>query len=264
MARWLERYQQGFYQEVYDELVALQESVFDESIYQEAKLVAQMMMKQVRQNLEMLIPRLKVLGYQFVDGYWDRELARQYAPEELVRENEKYRILNIASSNTLSQLSVAEKFLGTFPLSVRSWYEEVGSVNFVGTFPASETRPALSDILDPLLIFPVEDLSDQFSGFSSEELDEMKDEEGRLTVDISVDSALKYGYSGSGGYCIKIPCKAFDTRFELENETLMFVDYLRICFQWGGFFGLASAKEKALPSLTSEELTFLTQGLLQF
>lgn len=181
-----------------------------------------------------------------------------------IRDGIKYRILNISSSNTFSQLSVAEKFLGTFPLSVRCWYEEVGSVNFVGTFPASETRPALSDILDPLLIFPVEDLSDQFSGFSSEELDEMKDEEGRLTVDLSVDSALKYGYSGSGGYCIKIPCKAFDTPFELENETLMFVDYLRICFQWGGFFGLASAKEKALPSLTSEELTFLTQGLLQF
>src|SRR5258708_1583208 len=212
----------------------------------------------------MLIPRLQVLRYQFVDGYWDRELARQYTPEELARENEKYRILNIPSSNTLSQLSAAENFLGTFPLSIRSWYEEVGSVNFVGTFPASETRHALSDALDPLLIFPVEDFIDQFSGFSSEELDEMKDEEGRLAVDISVDSALKYGYSGSGGYCIKLPCKAFDTPFELENETLMFVDYLRICFQWGGFFGLVSAREKGLPSLTPEELAFLTRGLLQF
>lgn len=92
MPNWFDRYQQGFYQEVYNELVALGEAVFDEPIYQEASLVAHAMMKRVRQNLEMLIPRLKVLGYQFVDGYWDRELAHQYAPEELVRENEKYRI----------------------------------------------------------------------------------------------------------------------------------------------------------------------------
>ena len=256
MSNWFERYQQGFHQEVYNELVALGENIFDETIYPEASLVAHTMMKRVRQNLDILIPRLQILRYQFVDGYWDDELARQYTSEMRAKENEKYRILNVPSSTILSQISTTEAFLGTFPLSVKSWYEEVGSVNLIGTFPASEMRPALSSVLDPLLIFPLEDCSDQFAGFSSEELDEMKDEEGRLTVDISVDSALKYGYSGSGGYSIKIPCRAFDTSFELENEVLLFVDYLRICFQWGGFFGLASAREKALPSLTVEDLAF--------
>ncbi len=264
MANWLKRYQQGSYQEVYDELVALQESVFDKTIYPEANLVAQMMMKRVRYNLEVLISRLKVLGYQFIDGYWDHASARYYTSEELVKLNEKYRVFNVPSSNVLSQLSDVERLLGTLPLSLRSWYEEVGSVNLIGTFPASKNHPALSSILDPLLIWPVEDLSSQFLDLSSEELEEMKDEEGRFIVDIAVDGPLKYGYSGSGGYTVRIPCKSFDTLIELEDEELLFVNYLRTCFQWGGFFGLVSAKKRSLPSLSSEELTFLTQGLLQF
>lgn len=264
MANLFEWYQQGFHQEVYDELVALQESVFTEPIYQEAKLVAQSMMKHVRHNLEILIPRLQIMGYLFVDGFWDHELARQYTPEKLARENEKYCVLKLPPSNILSQLTATQQLLGTFPLSIRSWYEEVGSVNLIGTFPASQSHGALTDVLDPLLIFPIEDLSDQFSSFSPEDLDEMRDEENKLAVDLSIDRALKYGYSGSGGYSIRLPCKAFDTAIELEDETLMFVDYLRKCLQWGGFWGLASARARELPSLTSEELTFLTQGLLQF
>lgn len=70
MPSYFERYQQGFCQEVYDELVAMQEAVFEEAVHQEAKLVAQEMMKRIRANIEMLIPRLKSLGYQFVDGDW--------------------------------------------------------------------------------------------------------------------------------------------------------------------------------------------------
>jgi O-acetyl-ADP-ribose deacetylase (regulator of RNase III) len=62
MPDWFERYQQGACQEVYDELIALGEAVYDEPIYREANLVAHAMMKRVHQNLAMLISRLHMLN----------------------------------------------------------------------------------------------------------------------------------------------------------------------------------------------------------
>jgi len=40
----------------------------------------------------------------------------------------------------------------------------------------------------------------------------------------------------------QVPCRAFDALLLLEEHQTTFVNYLRVCLQWGGFPGLASEK----------------------
>ncbi len=220
MSGWFERYQQGFHQEVYDELLAMQELVFEKPVYQEALLVARAMMSRVRSNIALLIPRLKILNYELVDGDW-----------------------------------------------TSYWeHEEVGSVNLIGTFPKTVARKELSYELDPLLILPMDCLLEQYSFATPKEWEEAHNEDGTFNLDLAVDADLKYNISGSGGYFIQTPCHAFDTTFDLlgyyhHAPSPTFINYLRTCFRWGGFFGLSAQNR---PTLTSDELAFLTKDILEF
>jgi len=64
------QYQAGHYQEVYDDLVTMQEQVFLEYNYEGALLVAREIMQRVKYNIGLLIPRLYDLGYQFGKGFF--------------------------------------------------------------------------------------------------------------------------------------------------------------------------------------------------
>src|SRR6266566_2282930 len=127
MSRLYDRYLEGFYQEVYDELLAKQEQVVEGHNYEDALLVAREIMKRVRYNVGLLIPRLRDLEYQFGKGFFE---------------------------------------------------------------------------------------------------------------DLSPDNYFKYGYGGTGAYSIILPCKAFDAPLLLERHHTTFINYLRLCFRWGGFPGL--------------------------
>jgi hypothetical protein len=263
MSHWFERYQQGFHQEVYNELVAMKEQVLEQPIYQEALLVARTMMSRIRHNIDVLIPRLKTLGYELIDGDWSSYWEQaEYPDPEL---NELLRAYREPPLQTLAFLQEIEQRVGALPLAVRCWYEEVGSVNLIGTFPRTAARKELSDELDPLLILPVDCLLEQYPFATPEEWEEARNEDGTFDLDLAVDADLKYNISGSGGYFIQTPCHAFDTTFDLLGyhhvPSPTFINYLRTCFRWGGFFGL-SAKNR--PTLTLDELAFLTEDLLAF
>jgi len=66
---YLERYVAGEYERVWDELVALGTEVREEPLYSDALAVARETMRRVRKNLEILIPRLVTIGYQFGYGW---------------------------------------------------------------------------------------------------------------------------------------------------------------------------------------------------
>jgi hypothetical protein len=240
------RYQQGLYQEVYDELLAMREQVFEDSTYEEALLVARTMMKRVRHNIELLIPRLHLMGYHFGEGlsesseeaaFWEQEAPTYQAP----------------TLDTPDLVARLEQFAGTLPLTLKCWYEEVGSVNFVGTFPISDERKeriAYGSLLDPLFIY------------SAKMALTIGEDDWNVINDISIapDRFFKYRYSGSGPYSIKTPCKMFDASLEgYEIPDITFVRYLRLCFRWGGFPGLEKTNR-----LSSEQLEFLTKDLLPF
>jgi hypothetical protein len=64
---YLERYTNGEYEQVWDNLLALGAQVREEQVYPEALAVAQETMRRVRQNIELLINRLVQVGFIF--GY---------------------------------------------------------------------------------------------------------------------------------------------------------------------------------------------------
>lgn len=258
MASYYQRYQQGLCQEVYDELLALQEQVFDELIYQDAAAVGRVMISRVRSNIAMLVIRLKIMGYQFVDGFWDKENYGSLSQEEEARLDQRYPIFAESPAESSQLLNALEQRIGMLPIALKCWYQQIGSVNLIGTFPVTNEREELSDILDPLLIYSLNEITEYFSSdVSSEGIDEMP---------LAPDGALKYGYSGSGPYSINLSCKAFDAPIDLyQSSQITFINYLRICFRWGGFFGLeAASKKPAHKRLTPQELHFLTEGLLAF
>src|SRR5579859_4802104 len=108
MANYFERYQQGQQQEVYDELLDLGEQVFEPDIYPDALAVAQIMMRRIRYNLEVvLIPRLKQVGYRFGDGSWDHPDG--LSDQDLFQIQQAWPIFQPPSPDATSQLAQLEQ-----------------------------------------------------------------------------------------------------------------------------------------------------------
>lgn len=264
MASYYERYQEGLHREVYAELLVLGERVFEEPIYQDALDVGRAMMKRVHSNLHLLITRLETVGYLFVDGFWDKENYGPLSPEEEAELDQRYPIFAEPPAETPQLLSELEERIGTLPISLKCWYEQIGSVNLIGGFPATKQHDELSDILDPLFIYSLNELKEYFS--SDSPLEDRESTEKKMELPLAPDYAVKYGYSGSGPYNIEVPCKAFDALIEIyQSSQITFINYLRRCIRWGGFFGLAEAsKRPGKRRLTPDELEFLRKDLLPF
>jgi len=264
MSSYYERYQQGLYHEVYGELLILGERVFEEPIYEDALAVGRAMMRRVRSNLDQLIARLETMGYLFVDGFWDKENYGSLSSEEEAKLDQRYPIFAEPPAETPRLLNELEQRVGTLPITLKCWYEQIGSVNLIGGFPATKHHSELSDILDPLLIYSLGELKEYLS--SDPSLEGTEDSKEKIELPLAPDYALKYGYSGSGPYSMELPCKAFDAPIEVyQSSQITFVNYLRKCIRWGGFFGLAEASSRpGKRRLTPDELDFLRKGLLPF
>ncbi len=133
---FLYRYLIGEHKSVWKELQALGEIV-EQPLRTDALAVARETIRRVKLNLEMIVERLKKLGFEFSE------------PEQ---------VLVPVQSHTLQLLDDFEQRWGTLPFSVRAWYECVHSVNLFASIPVSKD---LIQSLDPSLV----DLS--FSSYSN-------------------------------------------------------------------------------------------------
>jgi len=255
MSGFLERYRQGEYQEVWDELDALGVGVRERLVYSEALAVAHETMQRVRHNIEVVISRLEALGYQF--GYaW----MQQYPPvdETWVAEQPARRIL--PSEETPQRLERFEELVGAIPLSVRAFWSEVGAVNLVGAHPRWEElfqrhmiRGLEPPNLDPLFV----------EGLSEHLLDlyayERSQGEELFPLPLAPDGYHKYNISGSGGYEIALPDASADAPLLNEWHDTTFVNYLRVCLHYGGLPGL-----QRISNLIPDELAYVREGLVPF
>ncbi len=268
---YLERYLAGENEQVWAELQELSAAVREEPLYSDALAVARETMRRARYNIELLIPRLSGLGYQFGYEWWpnsDRDLLNDLdAPPVFARPSPEIR----------KQLATFEAEIGTLPLAVRAWYEYVGCVNFVGMYPTDDpdinegmanwrqitmyrenhahqtsdelvSRPCRHD-LDPLWVNAL----DQVYASRYHPSGDTK----RNVVEIAPDEFFKYGFPGGGTYEVTLPNTAADPPLEGEWHHTTFVNYLRICFAWGGFPGLECKAQRP-----ERELAFLTRDLL--
>lgn len=228
---YLERYHNGEYEQVWNDLQALGASVRQEPHSSEAQAVATETMRRVRRNCERLISRLRTLGYVF--GTFPDGSRRSYKVEPLTPP----------SKTMHADMAELESEAGLLPLSLIAFWQEVGAVDFVGM------HPAWPEGLDPLVVDPPE-------GALSFLFDEEDGEEssGKF-AGLAPDDLHKDNVSGGDPYGVRLPNPSADFLFVDERHGLLFVPYLRLAIlRWGGFPGLdvQSVQFEPLNSLLAE------------
>jgi hypothetical protein len=276
---YLERYMVGEHEPVWAELQALGAAVREEPLYTDALAVVRETMRRARRNIEVVIPRLEAIGYQF--GYaWATSGGSQARQRPEVDWSGPFVPPPSDTSTRLRQLQTT---IGALPLSVVAWFETVGEVDFVGRPPrhwglsgsddSDEGREEVADrsarswplhedpslywsSLDPLRIWPLDaamTMADPPTGCP----DPADPESGKGYVPLSPDPEGKYMISGGGPIGILVPNDTVDAEF---IDLLPFVEYLRVCFRWGGFPGLRDYLGPL--DAIDEDLRNLTRNLL--
>jgi hypothetical protein len=228
MRELLERFRRGECEQVWEELYALGPAVRQGDLYPDAQAVALETMRRVRHNIELLIPRLEELGYEF--GYaWMKQ--ERFRVDETWRAEQPVRYTSPPSAIN-ERLQRFEEQAGLMPLSLRAFYREVGGVNFVGRHPAWEqlfeaqrTHGIVPSNLDPLVVWGFELIDHYYASL---------DEESPFQLPIAADYELKYDISGAGPYWIEMPDAAADALLLGEWHQTTFVNYLRLCLHYGG------------------------------
>jgi hypothetical protein len=268
MATFHGRYIAGEYEQVWNELCLLGPDVRKPPYFDDAIAVARETMRRVRSNCEMLIPRIQGLGWRF--GY---EWAGKWAAKDVAQQPP---LLGEPAAHAF--LSSIEANNGSLPISLRSFYEIVGAINFVGTPFDRPSWPGVEDGLDPLYVAGVE----QAFGHRRFETDGKSPPHTISTgdalvtpwlgeVEIAPDFLHKYFISGVGSLNIQIPATAADVPLmfedgplQVEGRDLTLVRYLRYAMEGGGFLAFmpdwvwASRSEDSRPH---DDLAYLTQGL---
>jgi hypothetical protein len=254
---YLERYLAGERERVWAELRAVGEGVREPPLYTDALAVARATMRRARHNIELLIPQLEAIGYQF--GYaWAVSDGSQAGH----RHNVAWRGPFLPPPpDTSMRLHELQTRVGPLPLSILAWFETIGEVDFVGRPPrhwglagSDESDEAGEDVadysvpprladedptlewcsLDPLCIWPL-DAVIAMAGPPAAEPDPADRDSGKGYLPLTPDPEGKYLISGGGPIGIDVPNAAADAEFV---DLLPFVEYLRVCFRWGGFPGL--------------------------
>ena len=227
---YLERYQNGEYEQVWKELQELGEGIRKEPYQTQAKEVAAETMRRVRRNCERIISRLRASGYVF--GTYPDGTRRSYLGEPLTPP----------SDDLQADRQELESEAGPLPLSLVAFWEEVGAIDLVGM------HPAWPDGLDPLVVDPPEGA-----------LSFLFDEGDGIFVGLAPDDLHKDNTSGGDPYGLELPNPSADFLFMYERHNLLFVPYLRLAIlRWGGFPGLEG---RDIPFAPLEELV---AGLEEF
>jgi hypothetical protein len=266
MPSYLDRYLGGEREAVWAELLALGEVVQDEPTHSDAWAVTRETMIRARHNVALLVERLVSIGYQFA------------FPEAV------WRPPDAASDAMLADF--ASRF-GPLPLSIRAWYEIVGTVDFRGDHPrlsfyhrpdpvrGEEIRypdPLVIEPLDPKWVLekvegPAED-DDPDSWIPPLDYHFRPASAPPYRAYIAPDAIHKANYGGGEPMSIVLPDRGADVILSGTDvwQDVPFVSYLRICFYWGGFPGLGHwfpwSTYRPDPGDALPDLTFLVKDLL--
>jgi hypothetical protein len=164
-------------------------------------------------------------------------------------------VLARPTNRTSQQLAKLEKMAGgSLPLSLRAWYEQVGSVSLLG-YPSTLHLDGDVSAGDPLMIASLDSMLREMK----EEWDDRENSsswwrDGKIWLPLAPDDDAKDGDCGET-YEMVIPNLCADGIFEDGNKRT-FVNYLRNAFAFGGFPGWKRKKQ------TRDIVAKLTEGLL--
>jgi hypothetical protein len=221
---YLNRYLNGNHEQVWRELLALGPAVRDEPHLAQAQAVAAETMQRVRRNCERLVPTLQDVGYLF--GSYPDGTPRQPTIEPVT----------LPSATMQVDMAELEAEAGMLPLSLVAFWQQVGSVDFVGM------HPAWPDGLDPLVV----ELPEAALAMLYEQ------DEGAQGVEwfagLAPDDFHKDNVSGGEPYGVYLPDSAADFVFRNERHKLHFVPYLRFALlERGSFPGLPETDQQMVP-----------------
>lgn len=212
------RYQAGEHICVWRELTALGASVRAPALIDDAWAVAEETMTRVATNIDRIIERLTNRSYQF-DVYPDGTAPLATLPAH-----------GRPDTALLADVVELEQRVGPIPLSLRAFWQVVGTVSLIGR--ALEGWP---DYGDPLFVSPPD-----YALFELRKHGPGEDSGGTFMCGLAPDVLHKDNLSGGPEYAIALPNPSADATFEREWRGIGFVPYLRVAIlDWGGFPGLS-------------------------
>lgn len=218
---WIDRYRAGDRDRVWDELRLAGGRVREPDVIDDARAVCDEMAMRARQNIEVIVERLRSQGFVFHTNDDEQRPVIPHVPP---------------GSQADDLLGWMDRRLGYVPMTVVSWLRHVGDVWLVGTHPDWPSSSAA----DPLVIelegsrHPGELIVEYFDEELSNAEDEAEGAEVRFELPVAPDRLHKANISGGGPYGFVVPDACADGLFIAEVE-LPFVSYLRWVFSRGGF-----------------------------
>ena len=215
------RYRAGEHEAVWNLLRSYESTGGD--LRDEAAEVARETMQRVARAADLLADRLGAHGWEPL--YFSLRTAPEAKDQEIFRK--------------------IEEITGApLPLSLRAFWEVVGGINFVWNYDSDEDCPDFGlelplDELDPLCVDPPEAATGQFDEWEDQRAGVDPELWDPIELSLAPDSLHKANISGGPPYGIELPFLGVDPIFANEDHRLPFVDYLRMCFRWAGFPGLA-------------------------
>src|SRR5262249_26835526 len=194
---------------VWVELQSLGPAVREEPIYAAARKVATETMRRVRRDCELLVSRLRDLGYVF--GTYPDGSTGYYTQGPLVRPSE----------TTRGALAKLEDRVGPIPISLYAFWQEVGSVDLVGM------RFSWPEGLDPLVVYEPEVAISDLDDWEIDVEEGMVLDSWRFKAGLAPDELHKDKVSGGASYRVALPDKSADILWFDDRQQRPFVPYPR-------------------------------------
>lgn len=229
--------------------------------------------KQVPSSLDLPIPDVfwQLMQKQFEEVQKRSESALSELKSNLGQQAQqddpqvKTEVYSPPNQERSAALMRIEERFGPMPITLRAWFDVVGEVDLVGDHPKLAQYFDHSDTggpqSDPLVVY-FDPLNEDI--YLDMIADDPEYAEEGFILEISPDACHKSNYSGGSPNGFALPQSGFDGTISSDDEWdgMPFIVYLRHCFAWGGFPGLAHDLKAA--KAASEELAALRKDLLAF
>lgn len=221
------RYKNGECEQVVDEVLLMGKEAFHPKYSFEIDALFTEIFGRVAYNLDAIYEELKQIDYKFFNNKKYNSFTPRHKPLSNTEE-------------LLKRLSETVSIYGYVPLSLVYFYRIVGGVNFAWNY--DEYPSILWEMADPIQVSSLDDLVSYVSDeYWKEDMKEYLDDPtyGNAFLEISADDLHKDNISGGPPYSIQITKeKSIDSKVLNEANNTTFINYLRICFKYGGFPGM--------------------------
>jgi hypothetical protein len=260
---FIERYEAGQREQVWAELTDLGEAVFDAAHHTDAVAVAVATMNRVGTNISTLVQRMNSMGYRYSLQYRRNELLREgynrnrLRAQEIEDGEDPSWIDTGADEFTLwwkprngarpERLARAMRVLPPVPLALAALWRVVGDVSLGGSFRTWDPSAFLfEDGYDwpdvGVYSEPIEINGESaLLGYCDEATGIVPPSylvDGTFSMSLGPDATHSAGFSG-GTHEIGLPdaCANPVIHGVEHRPGIRLIEYLRVCFQWGGFPG---------------------------